>query len=257
MILAVDVGNTNIVLGCIENGRILNVRRMATDASRTEYEYAVMLKQILSFGDISCEGFEGAILSSVVPPLTATIKSAVCLLTGITPLVVGAGIKTGLDIRIDNPAQLGGDLAVGAVAALSIYGPPLIVVDMGTATTLTVVDKNSHLVGVAIMPGVSLSLGALVRGTSQLPRVPLEAPERSIGTNTIDSMKSGAVFGTAAMLDGMIERMEAELGTPVKVVATGGLAHSIVPHCRREIVCEEDLLLLGLSIIYTKNQKTK
>ena len=255
MILAVNVGNTQIVVGCMEGLDIRYLARLASDTSRTEYEYAVMLSQILQFGGIDTSSFEGAIISSVVPPLTAVLRSAVKLLTGAKALVVGAGIRTGLNIKIDNPAQLGSDLAVAAVAALERYTPPIAVVDMGTATTMTVIDSEMRLRGGAILPGVALSLSALVSGTSQLPKVPIEAPRSVIGTNTVDCMKSGAVYGAAAIIDGMADRFEEELGAPLTVVVTGGVAPTVVPYCRRKVVLDEELLLRGLAILYAKNRK--
>ena len=255
MILAIDIGNTHIVMGCIENSQISYIARMTTDIKKTENEYAVQIKQLLEFQNINYTHFEGAIISSVVPPITSTMKSAVQILTGIDALVVGTGIKTGLNIHIDNPAQLGSDLVVGAVAALSLYHPPLIILDMGTATTISVLDKNGTYLGGSIMPGLALSLSALSTSTSQLPKVPIEAPKHCIGTNTIDCMKSGGVFGTASMLDGMLKRIETELGEKACVIATGGLSKSIVPYCEREIIYNENLLLYGLEIIYKKNQK--
>lgn len=255
MILAIDVGNTNIVVGCIEGMEICHISRLRADSGRTEFEYAIELKQILMFDCIDPNCFEGAIVSSVVPPLTNTLKTAVKKLTGKTPLVVGAGIKTGLNIKIDNPAQLGSDLVVGAVAALASYKAPIIVVDMGTATTLTVIDEKQQLRGGAIFAGVGLSLNALASRTSQLPHVPIEAPKNIIGTNTIDCMKSGAVFGAAAMIEGLVARMEEELGSKATIVVTGGIAGDIIPHCKREMIYDEDLLLRGLAIIYHKNKK--
>lgn len=255
MILALDVGNTHIVVGCMEGLSIRYLARIASDPARTEHEYAVLLKHVLEFGGIDADAFEGAIISSVVPPITGTLRQAVTLLTGHTALVVGAGIKTGLNIKIDNPAQLGSDLVVAAVAAVERYTPPVAIVDMGTATTVTILDKDLRLRGGAIVPGVRVSLNALVSGTSQLPKIPVEAPRSAIGTNTIDCMKSGVVFGTAALIDGLADRMEAELGMPLTVVATGGLAKTVVCHCRRDIVLDEDLLLRGLAILYAKNRK--
>ncbi len=255
MILAIDVGNTNIVAGCIEGEEIRHISRVRSDPGRTEYEYAVELKQILMFDGIDPNCFEGAIISSVVPPLTNTLKAAVKKLTGKNPLVVGAGIKTGLNIKIDNPAQLGSDLVVGAVAAQANYSAPIIIVDMGTATTLTVIDRKQQLRGGAIMAGVGLSINALASRTSQLPRIPIEAPKSVIGSNTIDCMKSGAVFGAAAMIEGLVERMETELGGPATVVLTGGVAAEILPYFKREMIYDEYLLLRGLGIIYNKNKK--
>ena len=257
MILAVDIGNTHVVMGCIENSEIKYIARMTTDVKKTENEYAITIKQLLEFNHIDYCSFEGAIISSVVPPITGTMKTAIRILTGIDALVVGAGIKTGLNIRIDNPAQLGSDLVVGAVAALSLYKPPMTILDMGTATTISVIDAKGTYMGGAIIPGLVLSLTALSSGTSQLPKVPIEAPDRCIGANTIDCMKSGGVFGTAAMIDGMIERIEGELGTKTCVIATGGLSKSVLPHCKHDIIYNENLLLHGLEIIYRKNQKNK
>ncbi len=257
MILALDIGNTHIVMGCLEDDEIKKVARMATDPLRTEHEYAVMIKQILEIDSIDNRGFSGAIISSVVPPLTSTLKKAVERVTGHRPMVVGAGLKTGLNIMLDNPAQLGSDLVAAGVAAQADYKLPVIIIDMGTATTITVINENSAFLGGAIIPGTALSMNALASGTSQLPKVSIEAPKRCIGTNTIDCMKSGAVFGAASMLDGMIERIEAELGTTASVVATGGLARSVTPYCNREIVCDDDLLLRGLGIIYNKNARKK
>lgn len=228
---------------------------MASDTLKTEHEYAVLMKQILELDNIDISTVEGGIISSVVPPLTGTLKKAIQRVTGHKPMVVGAGIKTGLNILIDNPAQLGSDLAVSAVAALNEYKPPIIAVDMGTATTIMVIDKNGSFLGGPIIPGVALSMNALASKTSQLPKVSIEAPKKVIGTNTIDSMKSGAVFGAASMLDGMIDRIEEEIGMSATVVATGGLSGSIVPYCKHEIICDDDLLLKGLAIIYEKNVK--
>lgn len=255
MLLAIDIGNTNIVLGCIETGEIKNIARISTDSRRTSHEYAAIIKSILEFDGMSIDGFEGAIISSVVLQLTHIVRDAVCILTGIKPLVVGAGIKTGLDIRLDNPAQLGSDLVVGAVAALSLLKPPMIIVDMGTATTISVLDAKGSFLGGIIYPGVGVAFSALSSGTSQLPTISIEAPKKCIGTNTIDSMKSGGVFGTASMLDGMIDRIEAEIGQKANVIATGGLANSIIPHCTHDIMYDEDLLLKGLAIIYEKNKR--
>lgn len=254
MILAIDVGNTNIVLGCIDDGDIRSIVRIQTNPGETAAEYAIKLKQILEIYDISPRAFEGAIISSVVPPLTNSLKEAVRKLTGIECLVVGPGMRTGMNVRIDDPGTLAGDLVVGSVAAMETYGAPVIVLDMGTTTTIVAIDRSRAYIGGAIIPGVNLSYGALAAGTSLLPSISITAPKKVIATNTVDSMRSGAVYGTAAMLDGMIERMEAELGEKCTVVATGGLASSIIPYCRREIICDDDLLLKGLWILYKKNK---
>lgn len=256
MILAIDIGNSHIVLGCIEGDNIVRTARMATNSLRTEYEYAVTMKQIFEFEGLDCSDFEGAIISSVVPPLTATVHEAVKYFTGIDAILVGAGMKTGLNIQGDSASQVGSDLVAAGVAAVAAYKTPVIIIDMGTATTIMVIDDRLCLLGGAIVPGLRLSMDALANRTSQLPRVPVEAPRRAIGGSTIECMKSGAVLGTASMLDGMIDRMEEELGTKASVVATGGLAVDIIPYCKHsDIELVDDLVLRGLAIIYNKNRK--
>ena len=255
MILAIDVGNTNIVLGCIDEGKILNIVRIQTNDRCSAVEYAIKLKDILDLYGIDYRGFEGAIISSVVPPLTQALQEAVKLLTGVDALIVGPGMKTGMNVRIDDPGTLAGDLVIGSVAAMNCYGTPCIVLDMGTATTMVVIDDKGCYLGGAILAGVKLSLSALASGTSLLPDISISVPKKCIATNTVDSMRSGAVYGTAAMIDGMVERMEAELGMECKIIATGGLAPFITPLCKREIICDNDLLLKGLWILYQKNKK--
>ena len=258
MILALDVGNTNIVLGLIENGQISSVApRIATDVSKTDYEYAVAIENVLDFVGVDATEAEGAIISSVVWPLTGVLQSAVKMLTGKTALIVSAGLKTGLNICIDDPGQVGADLVVGAAGALSIAQAPLIVIDMGTATTITVVGEGNKFLGGAILPGLRLSMEALANGTSLLPMLSLEAPTKAISTNTVECMQSGAIYGSAAMLDGMIERMEAELGSKTTVIATGGLAGCVTPLCKREIRYEPDLLLKGLAVLWEKNRRIR
>jgi type III pantothenate kinase len=257
MILAIDVGNSNIVIGCIDGGEISHVFRMVTDIYKTEHEYAAGIKSILEFDGFNCGGFDGAIISSVVPPLVNVLKNAVRKITGKNALIVGAGIKTGMNILIDDPAQLGSDLVADGVAAISAYKLPVIIFDMGTATTISVIDAHANFIGGALFPGVMLSMNALSSGTSQLPKVPIEPPERVVSANSIDCMKSGAIFGTASMVDGMIDRIEEELGVKTTVVATGGLAPRIVRYCRHEINLDENLLLRGLGLIYEKNSKKK
>ena len=254
MILAIDVGNTNIVLGCIDEGKIVNVVRIHTDTRETEAEYTIKLKEIFYAYHMEPDSFEDVILSSVVPPVTGPLIGAVRTLTGIECKVVGPGMKTGMNIRVDDPGTVAGDLIVGGVAAMHFYGTPVIVLDLGTATTATVIDENGSFRGGAIMPGVKLSYTALAAGTSLLPEISISAPKKCIATNTVDCMRSGAVFGNAAMIDGLIDRMQEELGMPCKVVATGGLASSIVSCCRHEIVCDDDLLLKGMWYLYEKNK---
>ncbi len=253
MILTIDVGNTNVVFGCVEDGKVISRSRMATNRNDLANDYALKMRQSLEFDGIDYTKFEGAILSSVVPQLNLSICSAVKKLTGLSCIIVGAGIKTGMNVKIDDPGTVAGDLITGAVAAASLYAPPLLVVDMGTATTIVAIDKDGAYVGGAIVPGVNLSYSALASGTSLLPSIAIEAPKNCISTNTVDCMKSGAVYGTASMIDGMICRMEKELGEAVTVVATGGIAGCIVPYCERKIEYEPDLLLKGLAILYRKN----
>ena len=253
MILAIDVGNSNIVLGCIEENTILFEARMASDRLKTSDQYCVELKNMLALFEIDIAKLEGVIVSSVVPPILNSIKTAIRKLTEKPCYVVGPGLKTGLNIRIDNPAQAGSDLVVAAVAAIHEYGAPLTIIDLGTATTITVIDKNKNFIGGSISPGMKISMEALTSRAAQLPGVSVEAPHRAIGRNTVESMQSGIMFGTAAMLDGLIERMEQELGCQTTVVATGGLAPFVVPLCKREIAIDKDLLLKGLNLIYRMN----
>lgn len=256
MLLAIDIGNSNVVIGCLnDKNETTSLFRMVTDQKKTEDEYAAGMKNILQNNGIDCAGFEGAIICSVVPPLTEIFRNAVKKLTGCHALVVGAGIKTGLNIVIDDPATLGSDLAAAAVAAMAQFPLPAIIIDMGTATTLTVVDEGNRFIGGAIVPGVALSMNALSGGTSLLHKVPIEAPKKCISGTTTECMQSGAVYGNAALLDGMISRFEKELGKPASLVATGGIAPKILPHCSHNIVYDEDLLLKGLGIIYRKNTK--
>ena len=257
MILTIDVGNTNVVMGCVENGNVKSVCRLATNLNDLSSDYAMKMRQSFEFDGIDYKNFSGAILSSVVPQLNRAIRTAVKKVTGLDCMVVGAGLKTGVNIKLDDPGQLAGDLITGAVGALALYKPPLVVVDMGTATTIVAIDSEGSYLGGAIIPGIKLSYSALSSGTSLLPNIAIEAPKKCIGTNTVDSMKSGAVYGTAALIDGMIDRMETELGEPVTVVATGGLAGTVVPYCRRRIEYEPALLLKGLAILYEKNAKRR
>ena len=255
MILAIDIGNSNIVLGCIRDGEILFEARMATDRIKTKDQYCAELKAMLELFHVSPDEIDGCIVSSVVPQIQQSMVDAAERLTGKTCLTVGPGLKTGLHIKIDNPAQAGSDLIVDAVAAMEAYGTGLCVIDLGTATTICVIGRDGAFLGGTIAPGVMLSLNALSSGTAQLPGISLEKPKKVVGTNTVDSMRSGLLFGSAAMLDGMVERIEAELGYPTKIIATGGLAKFIVPLCKREMVIDENLLLRGLELLYNKNSK--
>lgn len=256
MLLAIDIGNSNIVIGCLdEQNRTTALFRMVTDLKKTDDEYAAGMQAILTHNGVDSNAFEGAIICSVVPPLTEIFRTAVERITGCRAMVVGSGIKTGLNIMIENPATLGSDLVAAAVAAMAQFPLPAIVIDMGTATTVTVVDEGNRFIGGAIIPGVAVSMEALSAGTSLLQKVPLEVPKKCISTTTIECMQSGAIYGNAALLDGMIDRFEAELGKKTSIVATGGIAPKIIPHCKHPIVYDEDLLLKGLGIIYKKNKR--
>lgn len=253
MVLAVDIGNTNIVLGCFEDNKILFRERVSTNPSSTDLEYATAFRMAIHIHGLNSSMLTGAIISSVVPSVTNTVKRAIEKYANIKVMVVGPGIKTGLSILIDNPAQLGSDLVVDAVAGINEYPLPLIVVDMGTATTFSVIDKNKNYLGGVIMTGMGVSTDALTSRTSQLPKIAFDAPKKVIGTNTIDCMKSGIMFSNACAVDGMIDRIEEELGQKCTVVSTGGLAGVIMPLCRKKIIYDDDLLLKGLMIIYNKN----
>jgi type III pantothenate kinase len=257
MLLVIDMGNTNIELGGFDGDDILFRERISTDLEKTELEYAVLIKTVIELYGIHESDVTGCIISSVVPPLTHIIKTAVKKIISVTPMVVGAGLKTGLNIKLDDPRTLGADLVVDAVAGLAGYGAPLIMIDMGTATTVTVLDKKGDYIGGVIMPGVMVSLESLVSGTSQLPRISLALPKAVICQNTMDSMKSGIINGQASQIDGLIQRFEEELGYPCKKVATGGLAKVIIPRCKENIILDNDLILKGLKVIYDKNVKQK
>ena len=254
MLLAIDIGNTNIVIGGIKDNQIVFEARIATDRSKTSDQYAVDIKDILSLFDVKAEDIQDCIISSVVPPVFNSVRTGILKVTGKSPMVVGPGLKTGLKIHMDNPAQVGSDRIVIAVAALAEYKPPLILMDLGTATTLEVVGEDNSYLGGCIIPGVRISLDALTSRTAQLPGIRLERPKRVIGKNTVDCMRSGIMYGTAAMMDGMLDRIEGELGTSATVVATGGIAQFIIPLCHREIKLEKDLMLKGLNLIYQKDK---
>lgn len=254
MILAIDIGNTNVVLGCFEDNKILFTERISTNQQYTALEYIVSIKSVLELNGIEGSSFEGCIISSVVPSVTMTVKSALERLTNAKIMIVGPGIKTGLRIKLDNPAQLGSDRVADAVAGINLYPVPLIIVDMGTATTVSVIDGDKNYLGGMIIPGLRVSLESLTMRTSQLPKIGLEPPKKLIGANTVECMKSGIIYYSAAGIDGVTQRIEEEIGEKCTVVSTGGLANRIIPHCKRDIIIDEELLLKGLMIIYNKNK---
>ena len=255
MILTVDVGNANIVIGVVKNEKILFDAKLRTDITKTSDEYCIDLKMLMEVYRIQPEQIQGAIIASVVPQVLNSMQSAVRKLTGKAALVVGPGLKTGLNIQIENPSQTGADLVASAVAALQEHEAPLIIVDMSSTTTMTVLDKNGTLIGGSIGPGVKMSLDALTARTALLPGLQLDQPKKVIGRNTTDCMRSGVMLGAACMVDGMVERMEQELGYRATVIATGSIARFIVPMCRREVIYDKDLLVKGLAALYRENAR--
>lgn len=255
MILTIDIGNSNIVIGGVQDSDIVFNARIRTDATKTSDEYCVDLKTILDVYSVEPGKIEGSIIASVVPQVLNSLQTAIKKLTGKSSLVVGPGLKTGLNILLENPGQTGADLVVADVASLREHKPPLIIVDMGTATTMSVLDKNGAHIGGCICPGVKISLDALTERTALLPGLQLDRPKKAIGHNTIDAMRSGIMMGAACMIDGMIDRMEAELGCKTTVIATGGIAKFIVPLCKREIIYDKDLVTKGLATLYRENRR--
>ncbi len=254
VILVADIGNTNITLGVYRDDKPVCISRLATQRHRTSEQYAIELDAIFKLEGLD-NNFNGAIISSVVPELTRIFKNAIEKATGCQALVVAAGLKNGLKITTDNPKELGADLVAGAVGAISQYELPCLVMDLGTATKISVIDEGGVFAGCTIAPGIGISLDALSLRTSQLPAIELSAPDHAIGTNTIECIRSGTVLGNASMLDGMATRLEKELGKPIKtIVATGGLAKEIVACCEKDIIYNKDLVLEGLLTIYKKNR---
>ncbi len=256
MIVAVDIGNSNISIGAYSGTGLLFLSRISTNNDATADEYAVKLRHIFDLNGHTAAEMEGAIISSVVPPLSPRLFQALKLLKDVRVYTVGPGLKTGLNIKIDTPSQLGSDLVCVSVAATEKYPVPAVVVDMSTAITFSAIDSRKSLVGCAITPGVELSLNALAEGTAQLQKIDLDEPVCSvIGHNTIESMRAGSVYGNAAMIDGMIARFREELGEDLCVVATGAQAAVILPYCREKVMYDEHLLLDGLRLIFEKNRK--
>ena len=255
MLLAIDIGNTNIVIGCIQDDKILFEARIATDRTRTSDQYGVEIKNMLEAFGVKKEELSDCIISSVVPPVFNSVRTGVIKIIGKQPIVVGPGLRTGLNIQVDMPSQVGSDRIVIAVAALAEYEAPLILMDLGTATTIEVVEPGNVYMGGVIIPGVKVSVDALTSRAAQLPGISLDQPKHVIGKNTVDCMRSGIMYGTAGMIDGIVDRMEEELGHKSTLVATGGMAQFVTPLCKHEIILEKDLLLKGLNILYKKNKK--
>lgn len=255
MILAIDIGNTNIVMGAFDGNNLLFRERMSSNQRTTDLEYAVTIKTALEMNNLTVEEVTGVVMSSVVPSITNTFKRAVEKLTAANTVIVGPGVKTGLKILIDDPGQLGSDLVVDAVAGIAEYPAPQIIIDMGTATTFSVISKDGSYLGGVINTGMAVSADALFNKTSQLPKISFDRPKRVIGKNTVDCMKSGIMYSTASSIDGMIERLEEELGEKCTVIATGGLASVVTPLCKRKIILDDDLMLKGLALIYKRNER--
>ena len=259
MILTADISNAYITLGCIGSRGVYLISRFATVARKTEDEYAIDFTRMLELNGVPVSEIEGCIVSSVVPPVNFAVTRALEMVTGHKPLVLGPGVKTGLNIRIDDPGQLGANLVAGAVAALDRYPAPMIIFDMGAATTASVINRKGQYIGGFISPGVRVALDAGASGTAQLPRVSLEQPETLIGRNTVSALQSGAIYGTAGMLDGMISRIAEEMGEPeaaLTIIATGGsVEQTITTLCHHPVVFDPQLTLYGLWLIWKKNQR--
>ena len=255
MLLTADVGNTNIKLG-IYNGDELRFKlRFSTDTSKTSDELAVELYTFFQIYHIDTARISASIISSVVPKITQPLTEAIRVVTGAKSLVVGPGLKTGMELRIDRPETLGGDIVCGCVGALEKYCGPVIMIFMGTATVIAFADENRVYRGGAIAPGVGISLDALTARGALLPAVDLKAPKSVIRTNTVDCIRSGVMFGTACMLDGMIDRFMAEAGADAKIIATGGLAPQMIANCTHDITFDGNIILDGLNAIYKRNRK--
>ena len=253
MILSIDIGNSNINIGAYCNGGLLFLTHIVSEAGKTEVEYAVLLHHILHLHRLSEQNLKGAVISSVVPQLSPVLKAAVQLTSPVPVMQIGPGVKTGLNIRIDNPAQLGADFVAAAVGAFEKYPLPVIIVGFGTATKISIVDRSRSFIGGSIMPGVRVSLDALSNRAAQLPHISLEPPAPVIGTNTIDCMKSGVLLGNASMIDGMIERYEEKAGPAASIVATGESVDAVAPFCRHKLLVDKTLRLDGLYAVWKKN----
>ena len=255
MILTIEIGNSTITLGGVEGEDIRFECRINTDRVKTSDTYCIDLKTLFEVYGVELSTIEGVIIASVVPQVLNSVRTAIRKLLGKEPLVVGPGIKTGLNIRLENPAQTGAGLVAADVAALAEHKPPMVIIDMGTATTMTVLDPEGAHLGGCVCPGVKIGLDALTARTSLLPGIQLDSPDRAVGRNTADAMRSGVMFGTAAMLDGMIDRFQAETGWDFTVIATGGLASRIVPLCRHKIIFDRYLIIKGLVKLYRENTR--
>lgn len=255
MIVCADIGNTEIMIGGFEGNELEFTLCLSAVVGTTADEYALKINSALSLYGIDRAAVTGAIIASVVPRLTSAVFNALEALFGVEPAVVGPGIRTGIGIRCDIPSSVGADLICAAVAAHGIFSGAALIVDVGTATKITAIDAKGAFCGVSIAPGVMMGLSALSASAAQLPEVSLERPSAAIAKNTEDAMRSGVIYGHAAMLDGMIDRIFGELGGEIPVIATGSLAYSVIPFCDHEMDFDENLVLRGLNILYNKNRK--
>jgi len=256
MILACDVGNTNIVLGLFQGDQLVQNWRVATVHSRTADEHGILWRQLFLGSGLELGVVEAVVISSVVPPLEQSLEEACARYFGLKPLTIEPGVKTGMPIRIDNPREVGADRIVNAVAAFELYGGPLVIVDFGTATTYCAVSKKGEYLGGAIAPGIGISTEALFLRASKLPRVDITRPPSVIGRNTVHAMQSGILYGFVGQVDGIVGRMKRELGPGTRVIATGGLAELIAGQTGSIDRVDPFLTLTGLRLIYERNRET-
>lgn len=253
MLLVIDVGNTNIVLGIFKGNELMDHWRVSTNRLRTTDEYGVLIRNLFYLNGVNSDEIDAIIISSVVPPVMPTLERMCQRYFGLTPLVIGPGVKTGMDIKYDNPREVGADRIVNAVAAYEKFGGPVIIIDFGTATTFCAVDKKGTYLGGAICPGIGISTDALVQRTAKLPRIEVVRTDKVICRNTVESMQAGVFYGFVGQVDGIVARMRKELGCKAKVVATGGLAVIVAPATDAIDVVEPMLTLEGVRIIYDRN----